>query len=197
MALDSLTDTYLASPTLSACFGAEATVAQMLAFEAALAATQARLGLIPDPAARTIEDCCRARTVDVAAVLRDTAASSTPAIPLVQQLTLAVATRDGTAAHYVHWGATTQDIMDMAVVLQIRAALQLIEADIAVLRDVLADLSRRYRDTPMAAAICRSLTPTSNLRRRVSLILRMDNLACATGGLLPGRKRTDGSGLSR
>ncbi|MGE3848237.1 MAG: 3-carboxy-cis,cis-muconate cycloisomerase, partial [Gammaproteobacteria bacterium] len=82
MVLDSLTDTYLASPALAACFGAEATVAQMLTFEAALAAAQAGLGLIPAAAASAIEAGCRARPVDVAAVLRDTAASSTPAIPL-------------------------------------------------------------------------------------------------------------------
>ena len=56
----------------------------------------------------------------------------------------------GEAGRYVHWGATTQDIMDTAVVLQIRAGLEIIEADIAALRGILADLSKRYRDTPMA-----------------------------------------------
>ena len=47
-------------------------------------------------------------------------------------------------------GATTQDIMDTAVVLQIRDAFALIESDMDKLRATLADLSRRYRDTPMA-----------------------------------------------
>jgi 3-carboxy-cis,cis-muconate cycloisomerase len=56
----------------------------------------------------------------------------------------------GEAGRYVHWGATTQDIMDTAVVLQLREALKIIEADIAALRGILADLSKRYRDTPMA-----------------------------------------------
>ena len=56
----------------------------------------------------------------------------------------------GEAGRYVHWGATTQDIMDTAVVLQVRAGLEIIEADIAALRGILADLSKRYRDTPMA-----------------------------------------------
>ena len=56
----------------------------------------------------------------------------------------------GEAGRYVHWGATTQDIMDTAVVLQVRAGLKIVEEDIAALRRILADLSRRYRDTPMA-----------------------------------------------
>src|SRR6202165_5547920 len=56
----------------------------------------------------------------------------------------------GDAGRYVHWGATTQDIMDTAVVLQLRAGLKIIEMDIAELRKILADLSKRYRDTPMA-----------------------------------------------
>src|SRR3954451_14192884 len=56
----------------------------------------------------------------------------------------------GDAGRYVHWGATTQDIMDTAVVLQLRAALDIVERDIANLRKILADLSRRHRDTPMA-----------------------------------------------
>ena len=56
----------------------------------------------------------------------------------------------GDAGRYVHWGATTQDIMDTAVILQVRAGLEIIEADIAALRGILAGLSKRYRDTPMA-----------------------------------------------
>src|SRR5260370_40555078 len=56
----------------------------------------------------------------------------------------------GEGGRYVHWGAPTQDIMDTAVVLQLRAAFEIIERDIAELRKILADLSKRHRDTPMA-----------------------------------------------
>jgi 3-carboxy-cis,cis-muconate cycloisomerase len=56
----------------------------------------------------------------------------------------------GDAGRYVHWGATTQDIMDTAVILQVRDGLKIIEQDIAELRRILAGLSKRYRDTPMA-----------------------------------------------
>ena len=69
-----------------------------------------------------------------------------PILPLVHQMSR----QCGEAGRYVHWGATTQDIMDTAVVLQLREGLRLIEHDIAELRRILADLSRRYRDTPMA-----------------------------------------------
>ena len=69
-----------------------------------------------------------------------------PILPLVHQ----IAKLCGEAGRYLHWGATTQDIMDTAVVLQLRAGLEIIEDDIADLRGILADLSKRYRDTPMA-----------------------------------------------
>ena len=77
---------------------------------------------------------------------RETDIDGYPILPLVHQMTK----QCGEAGRYVHWGATTQDIMDTAVVLQMRAGLKIIEADIAALRGILADLSRRYRDTPMA-----------------------------------------------
>ena len=69
-----------------------------------------------------------------------------PILPLLHQLVK----QCGEAGRYVHWGATTQDIMDTADVLRIRAGLEIVEADIATLRRVLADLARRHRDTPMA-----------------------------------------------
>ena len=69
-----------------------------------------------------------------------------PILPLVHQ----ISKQAGESGGYVHWGATIQDIMDTAVVLQIRDAFALIESDMDKLRATLADLSRRYRDTPMA-----------------------------------------------
>src|SRR3569833_3418160 len=69
-----------------------------------------------------------------------------PILPLVHQM----AKQCGEAGRYVHWGATTQDIMDTAVVLQLRAALEIVTRDIDELRGILANLSKRHRDTPMA-----------------------------------------------
>ena len=134
------------TPAMREVFSDLALISRYAEVEIALARAEARCGVIPTEAAEEI-----ARRTDVAALdfdllRRETDVVGYPILPLVHQM----AKQCGEAGRYVHWGATTQDIMDMAVVLQIRAALQLIEADIAVLRDVLADLSRRYRDTPMA-----------------------------------------------
>jgi len=114
--------------------------------EIALAKAEARCGVIPVDAADEI-----AKRMDVAALDFDLLRSETdivgyPILPLVHQM----AKQCGDAGRYVHWGATTQDIMDTAVVLQVRAGLEIIESDIAALRGILAGLARRYRDTPMA-----------------------------------------------
>ena len=69
-----------------------------------------------------------------------------PILPLVHQLVKMC----GDSGRYVHWGATTQDIMDTAVVLQVRDALAIVDADIVELRRILGELAQRYRDTPMA-----------------------------------------------
>src|SRR5262249_57559836 len=67
-------------------------------------------------------------------------------VPLVHQ----PVKQCGEAGRYVHWGATTQDIMDTAVVLQMREGLRIVAEDIAELRRILAHLARKHRDTPMA-----------------------------------------------
>ena len=134
------------TPEMREVFSDLALISRYAEVEIALARAEARCGVIPPDAAEQI-----ARHTDVAALDFDLLRQETdvvgyPILPLVHQMTK----QCGEAGRYVHWGATTQDIMDTAVVLQIRAALQLIEADIAVLRDILADLSKRHRDTPMA-----------------------------------------------
>jgi 3-carboxy-cis,cis-muconate cycloisomerase len=114
--------------------------------EVALARAEARCGVIPAEAAEEIARRTDVSALDFDLLRQETDVVGYPILPLVHQMTK----QCGEAGRYVHWGATTQDIMDTAVVLQIRAALSLIEADIAVLRDILADLSKRHRDTPMA-----------------------------------------------
>jgi 3-carboxy-cis,cis-muconate cycloisomerase len=114
--------------------------------EVALARAEARCGVIPADAAEEIARRTDVSALDFDLLRKETDVVGYPILPLVHQMVK----QCGEAGRYVHWGATTQDIMDTAVVLQIGAALQLIEADIAVLRDILADLSKRHRDTPMA-----------------------------------------------
>jgi 3-carboxy-cis,cis-muconate cycloisomerase len=136
---------------MRAVFADDAFLARCSEVEAALARAQARLGVIPSEAAAAITHAVAAiaenpRGLDFARLKRETETVGYPILPLVRQ----IAEKAGEAGGWLHWGATTQDIMDTAVVLQIRAGLDLLEADLAAARGHLADLARRHRDTPMA-----------------------------------------------
>ena len=121
----------------------------MLDFEAALARAQARLGVIPAAAAPAIAARAEAELFDVAAIGRAAARAGNPAIPLVRRLTALVAEHDEPAARFVHWGATSQDAMDTGLVLQLRAFLGPLEADLGRLAAGLARLAEEHRDTAM------------------------------------------------
>ena len=139
------------TPAMRAAFGDMAFLARCAEVEAALARAQARLGIIPADAASTItaaaaKVAAEPQSLDLARLKREAETVGYPILPLVRQL----AERAGEAGGWLHWGATTQDIMDTAVVLQIRAGLELIEQDLAAVRGHLAALARSHRDTPMA-----------------------------------------------
>ncbi|WP_454624416.1 class-II fumarase/aspartase family protein [Bradyrhizobium cenepequi] len=121
-------------------------IARYAEVEVALAKAEARCGIIPQQAADEIAERTDVSALDFDLLRQETDIVGYPILPLVHQL----ARQCGEAGRYVHWGATTQDIMDTAVVLQLRDGLKIVEDDITALRGVLADLSRRYRDTPMA-----------------------------------------------
>lgn len=131
---------------MRAVFTDEALVGRYLEAEAALARAQAKLGVVPREAAEAIDSASRSITIDFEKLRQETEIVGYPILPLVHQLSTAA----GEAGRYVHWGATTQDIMDTANVLQIRAALEIIGRDLRELRSILAGLARKYRDTPMA-----------------------------------------------
>jgi len=131
---------------MRAVFADEALVGRYLEVEVALARTQARMGVVPAEAAAAIESASRTIRVDLEKLRRETEIVGYPILPLVHQLSEAA----GEAGRYVHWGATTQDIMDTANVLQLRAALAIVARDLRELRRILAALARRHRDTPMA-----------------------------------------------
>ncbi len=114
--------------------------------EVALAKAEARCGVIPVEAAEAIAKRTDVSALDFDLLRQETDIVGYPILPLVHQMVK----QCGDAGRYVHWGATTQDIMDTAVILQVRAGLEIIEADILALRGILAGLSKRYRDTPMA-----------------------------------------------
>ncbi|MDR5854290.1 3-carboxy-cis,cis-muconate cycloisomerase [Caballeronia sp. LZ062] len=144
-----LTDLICGSEAANAVWSPRATVQAMLDVEAALARASAQAGVIPASAVDAIVAACDADNIDAAALMSGAAAGGNLAIPLVKQLTAVVKARDAEAAKYVHWGATSQDIIDTGVVLQLRAALDLLDADLRTLADALADQAEKHRATPM------------------------------------------------
>src|SRR6202521_1120884 len=128
-------------------FADENRIQKYLDIEAALARAQARLGVIPQDACDEIVKHCNVAEIDFVKLKTATERIGYPVLPVVQQLVSLC--RDG-LGEWCHWGATTQDITDTATVLQIREALDLVEADIVGIADALAALAKRYRDTPMA-----------------------------------------------
>src|SRR5919206_976054 len=140
-------DGLFTTPQMAAVFSPEAHVRGMLAFEAALARAEARAGVIPLEAADAIAAACRVELFDVAALYREAATAGTPAIPLVRMLTERVAED---ARGYVHWGATSQDAIDTALMLQMCEGLGLLEADLLGVCARCADLAARHRRTLMA-----------------------------------------------
>lgn len=114
--------------------------------EISLAKAEAKVGVIPAEAAEKIAARCDVKTLDFERFRHETEIVGYPILPLVHQLN----EQCGDAGGFVHWGATTQDIMDTANVLQIRKALELIDVDLKKLCKTLAKLSKDYRDTPMA-----------------------------------------------
>ena len=135
------------TPAMRAVFSDEARLQRMLDVEAALARAEARLGLIPAAAGKEISAKAEIARFDLAEIGRGTALVGYPIVPLTKALSRAC---EGDAGRWVHWGATTQDIIDTALVLQVRDGLELIRDDLAGIETALADLARRYRDTPMA-----------------------------------------------
>jgi 3-carboxy-cis,cis-muconate cycloisomerase len=134
----------------------------MLDVEVALAQAQASVGVIPSSAVPPIAEAARVGNLDADAIVHEAEHAGNAAIPLVQHLARRVAERDAAAARYVHWGATSQDIIDTALVLRLRATVPAIEADVDRARRGAAAHARRYLDTPMAGRTwLQQATPTT------------------------------------
>ncbi|CAG9189802.1 3-carboxy-cis,cis-muconate cycloisomerase [Paraburkholderia sabiae] len=131
---------------MRAIFSDHALIQRYIDVEVALAKAEAHVGVIPADAAETIARESQIDRVDFDHMREETDIVGYPILPLVHQLVAMC----GDAGRYVHWGATTQDIMDTAVALQVRDALDTIDADIRELRGILVDLAKKHRDTPMA-----------------------------------------------
>jgi 3-carboxy-cis,cis-muconate cycloisomerase len=134
------------SDAMRAIMGERAALAGMLAFEAALARAQARLRLIPAEAAEAITRAADVDRLDLPALAAATRNMGFPTVGLVKQLS---ALAGPEAGRWTHWGATTQDVLDTALVLQLREAVALLATDLDRLIAALAKLARAHRDTVM------------------------------------------------
>jgi 3-carboxy-cis,cis-muconate cycloisomerase len=145
-----LFDAYFTARYMREVFCDQGRVQAMLDFEAALARAEARVGLIPSSAVAPIAAACDAHLYDFAALGEAIATAGNSAIPLVKALGKQIASSDAEAERYVHLGATSQDVMDSGLVLQLRQALALIEDQLTHLADSLAAQAQRFATTPLA-----------------------------------------------
>jgi 3-carboxy-cis,cis-muconate cycloisomerase len=134
-----------------AIFNERTRLQRMLDFEAALARAEAACGVIPKTAPPAITRCAKAELYDPQKIADAAVNAGNPAIPLVKLLTAEVTAIDTDAARYVHWGATSQDVMDTGLMLQLRDAFQLVDEELQALCAILARLADAHRMTPVAA----------------------------------------------
>jgi 3-carboxy-cis,cis-muconate cycloisomerase len=165
------------TPEMRQVFSDENRTQKYLDIEAGLARVQARLNLIPAEAAAEIVSNCALAKIDLGLLRSRTEAIGYPVLGVVEQL---VALCADDAGEYCHWGATTQDITDTATVLQIREALDLIGKDLDAISQSLAEISERYRSTPMIGR--------SNLQQAVPVTLGF-KMACILSAIERHRAR--------
>jgi 3-carboxy-cis,cis-muconate cycloisomerase len=141
----------LSSAAMRAACDDVAYLQHMLDFEAALARAEAAIGVIPAGAADAIGNACKAASFDLAALAEAATRSGNLAIPLVKALTSEVTKVDAGAARYVHWGATSQDVIDTAGMLTLRAGIDVLLADADRAIAGFVRLARQHRGTAMVA----------------------------------------------
>ncbi len=149
-ASNQLFDAYFTARSMRDVFCDQGRIQAMLDFEAALARAEARVGMIPASAVAPIEAACQAGLYDVQALGEAIVTAGNPAIPLVRALGRQVAVNDPEAERHVHLGATSQDVMDSGLVLQLRSAVLLLEQDLQQLGERLAAQAQRYGGVPLA-----------------------------------------------
>lgn len=140
-------ESLLTTSAMTDTFSTRTLVRYMLRFEAALSRAEARAGIVPDEAAAAIASACDAGGFDADAIIAEGERAGTPAIPLVRLLTERVARH---ARGWVHWGATSQDVVDTALVLQMRDALVLVRRELRAVAATAAELAERHRHIVMA-----------------------------------------------
>lgn len=175
------------TPELEALFDEQAVMQRWLDFEAALAEAQGHLGIIPAAAAAEIKAKALLTALDVEAIRQGYSKSRNSVVPLLAGLRRACSQ---TAGEYVHYGATTQDVLDTGQILALKATLVLVRRDLERLEQVCCELAVKYRATPMAARTHgQQALPTSfglkvavwlgELRRHLQRVEHLQNTVCS------------------
>ena len=141
----------VSSAAMRAIMDDRARLQRMLDFEAALTRAEAAVGVVPASALDPIAGACRAELYDLAALGEAAAAAGNLAGPLIEALTAEVAKTDAAAASCVHWGATGQDMMDTALVLELRAGIDALTVDLNRAIEAFTTLAGRLRRTASVA----------------------------------------------
>lgn len=144
-----LIDSLASTEALSEVFSDRSSLRAMLDFEAALARAEGRLGVIPASAAGAIEEVAKGFPLGDVNISRESMRAGTPAIPFVKLLTERVRGSEATAAGFVHWGATSQDVTDTALVLLLGKARTILAADQSRLDAALLAMSDKHAKTLM------------------------------------------------
>jgi len=144
-----LIESLATTEALADLFSDESLLQAALDFESALARAQARLGLVPQAAARAISKAAKAKNFDAGALSRESARGATLGLPLSKALSQCVAAADAEAARFVHWGATSQDVADTALVLLLKQAQPILMADLTRIEKSLFKLSEANKKSAM------------------------------------------------
>jgi 3-carboxy-cis,cis-muconate cycloisomerase len=149
--MSSIFEGFLSTSEVLEAFSERNFLEAMLHFEASLARAQASVGLIPEAAAQSIIGTCKVELFDVAKIVRESGRAGSIAIPLVKSLKETVGLFNKEAAGFVHFGSTSQDVIDTALALVTRNALDLIEADVNKAVAALLALAQRHAADPVLA----------------------------------------------
>ena len=147
----SIFESFLSTPDILDAFSESHFLAAMLRFEASLASAQASVGLIPETAAQSIIGACKVELFDVSKIVRESGRAGTLAIPLMNSLKETVGLFNPEAVRFVHFGSTSQDVIDTALALVTRDALALVQADVQIAVDALLALAERHAADPILA----------------------------------------------
>jgi 3-carboxy-cis,cis-muconate cycloisomerase len=154
-----LTPLYSSAP-MRAIMADRARLQRMLDFEAALARAQAAVGVIPAASVSPIGEACHVERFDLDALAQAAVPAGNLAIPMVEALTAEVAKRSVAAAGHVHWGATSQDVIDTALVLDLRAAIDALHDDLdRAVKGFLALAGRHRRTLAVARTMLQHALP--------------------------------------